>query len=225
MKQRLDVHLGPLREQLEADAAALGKAPGAFLRDLYQDWRLSQSDVAAAVGAAVRAVIAAAAPDERYDPADDPRPAAALAALASALRHASPEAAAQGIADVAADLWSAEHLPGPAGLELSAGALAWLDELIGRASQPHTRETMLERLIGDAWRGGSELARLKEDSRRAFALHGALTELLEDAGVVLYGTATGAYWRTPDGRQGDAPTFDAAFVAALQALLEARDGR
>jgi len=44
-------------------------------------------------------------------------------------------------------------LGGPArGLELSEVALAWLDELVECAGQPHTRETMIETLVADAWR-------------------------------------------------------------------------
>jgi hypothetical protein len=106
-KERLDVHLGPLRELLEADAQALGTSPGALLRDCYRDWRLGQSEIADRVRIQVLLLAEASQPDERFDPEDDPRGGLAIENLAALLGSAY---AAQGIADAMSDLWTAWRL-------------------------------------------------------------------------------------------------------------------
>lgn len=150
-KDRLDVYLGAdLLAWLEAESQAAGTAKAEIIKEALRERRLARSLLAEQIRQAVLALAAAIEPDERYDPTDDPREAEALAALAQFLGSAY---AAQGIADALSGLWTARHLPEP-GLILNEPALVWLDELLDRAATPHTRETMIEALIGEAWREG-----------------------------------------------------------------------
>lgn len=97
---------------------------------------------------AVLALARAIEPDEQFDPADDTRAEEPHLLLAGLL----DEVAARAIEDALAVLWTERNLPAPSGLHLNAGALDQLDQLVEQADRPHTRETMLEMLIGEAGR-------------------------------------------------------------------------
>lgn len=151
-KDRLDVYLGAdLLAWLEAESQAAGTAKAEIIKEALRERRLARSLLAEQIRQAVLALSVAIEPDERYDPADDPRESEALSVLARLLGSAY---AAQGIADALSGLWAARHLPESGGLTLNEVALTWLDELLDRAATPHTRETMIEALIGEAWRKG-----------------------------------------------------------------------
>lgn len=149
-KDRLDVYLGSdLLAWLEAESQASGASKAELIKDALRDWRLSQFQIASQIRRAVLLLAEAIEPSEEFDPADDPRAPLATEALGRLLGSAY---AAQGIADALSELWTERHIPAPRGLELSEPSLAWLDDLVDRANVPHTRETMLEQLIGEAWR-------------------------------------------------------------------------
>lgn len=145
---RLDVYLGAdLLAWLESESQASDQSKAEIIKAALRDRRLGQAGLAGEVRAAVLTLAQAIEPSE-IDPAEDMRAAEALNALARLLGSAY---AAQGIADALAQLWTARHLPEPDGLVLNGPVLAWLDELVDRAPVPHTRETMVEKLIGEAW--------------------------------------------------------------------------
>lgn len=149
---RLDVYLGAdLLAWLEAESQAGDQSKAEIIKEALRDWRLAQSAMADETRRATLQLAAAIEPSEEYDPVEDARETEALNVLARLLGSAY---AAQGIADALNTLWTARHLPEPSGLQLNEPVLVWLDEIIDRASVPHTRETMAEKLIGEAWRKG-----------------------------------------------------------------------
>lgn len=154
-RDRLDVYLGAeTLAWLESESQAAGKGKAEIIKEALRDRRLAQSTIADLIREATIALARSIEPDERYDPVDDPREAEALSALARLLGSAY---AAQGIADALNALWVQRTLPEPAGLLLNETALNWLDELVDRARRPHTRETMVEKLVGEAWRKRAEV--------------------------------------------------------------------
>jgi hypothetical protein len=145
---KLDTDFGELLyQQLAAEAEARGQKRGELVRELVRESLLARAAVRDQVRAAVLALAAAVEPDERYDPAGDPRESEAIGRLAALLGSAY---AAQGVAEALHDLWTARHLPEPAGLQIGEPYLAWLDELVEAARQPETRETLVEQLISEA---------------------------------------------------------------------------
>lgn len=146
--KRLDVYLGAeVLAWLESESQASDQSKAEIIKAALRDRRLAQAAIAGEVRAAVLTLAQATEPSE-IDPTEDAREMGALNALARLLGSLY---AAQGIADALSQLWITRLLPEP-GIQLNGVALAWLDELLDRATQPHTRETMIEKIIGEAWR-------------------------------------------------------------------------